>query len=146
MNGVSQQVAKHTHTQITHKCKTLGEESCTLTHLVGALQVLVPLLMSEKEMWRYVICMTHGIHYPRSSWTINNHVVKGHVAMAGCTFEPLTAKRHVDIDLLNTWESVATGRVSLNESRNESITLHCRHMLADGSYIWSEPFLCKHSE
>ena len=114
---------------------------------VGLLQV-VPLPASVKEMQREVICVTNGITHPDSSWTINDQVVHGRVAINGWTFEPLTASSEVTISLFDTWQSAATGRLSLSESRNETVSLCCRHRLADGSYISSEPlmFLGKHNQ
>ena len=94
------------------------------------------------------ICVSNGITHPVSSWTINDQVVHGRVTINGWTFEPLTASSQVNISLLDTWQSAATGRLSLNESRNETIAVRCRHRLANGSYISSDPlkFLGKHNK
>lgn len=91
-------------------------------------------------MWADVICVTNGIKEPASSWTINDKKVPGSVTIDEWTFKALTANSKVDV--LDAWHSAATGRLNLSAPTNETVTLRCRHRLADGSYIPSEPFLC----
>ena len=111
------------------------------TFFVGALQVLAPLPASMEEMQRDVICVSNGITHPHISWTINYQVVHGSATIDGWTFVPFTTSNQVNISFLDTWQSAASGRLSSNGSKNENITIHCRHRLANGEYNYSAPLM-----